>query len=289
MLYRKFGNTTEQLSILGFGAAPIGLSGYQNPGFVQSESERESKEAIDTAVGMGINFFDTAPAYANKIKTGRWNTDRASERMLGEVLCKHTRDKLFISTKNMFDELHPEGVRASLEESLRLLKTDYVDLYQFHGVIMAPYTSSNLSKYLTTDIMAEFLKLRDEGKCRYLGISGYREEGVCAAMEMGHFQAVMPQFNFFYRNAEWELVKIAKEKSISVLPMRGLTGGIITALKETLDPENNTMESWIPLAMEYLLKFECVSSIPGGMRTAQEVRNNVKMILDVAERLTQTK
>ena len=100
---RPLGHTGVRLPVLGFGTAPVGLSGYQDPKFNQQQSERESLRALDAAIDHGITFFDTAPAYANKIPTDGWSTDRASERMLGQALGSHRcmRDRLFIATKNM--------------------------------------------------------------------------------------------------------------------------------------------------------------------------------------------
>ena len=278
MITRRFGNTSEHLSVLGFGTAPIGLNGYQDSSFVQSVSEAESVRALDAAIANGVTFFDTAPAYANKVPTNGWSTDRASERMLGTVLARSRRDKLFIATKNMFDRMSAAGIRESMEESLRLLQTDYVDLFQVHGIIAKPFRGDNWREFVTDEVLETFLSLKKEGKCRYIGISGYREGGLCAAMASGHFDAVMPQFNFFYRGAEWELVKMATASGIAVLPMRPLTGKLLPQLLKKLDPQARLGVDPYRIAMEYILSFASVTSIPVGMRTAREVEENVRLV-----------
>jgi len=282
MITRRFGNTADYLSVLGFGTAPIALSGYQDKQFVQSASESESIRALDAAIANGITFFDTAPAYANKIPTDGWSTDRAAERMLGSVLGRQRRDRLFVATKNMFDRMTPDGIRASLEASLRLLQTDYVDLFQVHGIIAQPFRGDTWREFATDEVLQTFLDLKKAGKCRYIGISGYREGGLCAALESGHFQAVMPQFNFFYRGAEWELVKLAEARGVAVLPMRPLTGRLLPDLLQKLDPQGVLRVDPYRLAMEYMLSFPCVSSLPVGMRTAREVEHNVRLVEELA-------
>ncbi|TKJ18873.1 aldo/keto reductase [Blastococcus sp. CCUG 61487] len=270
--------------MLGFGTAPIGLSNYQLPGYDQRANERLSLDAVAAAIDRGINFFDTAPAYANKVPTNGWSTDRASERMLGLALEGRPRDRLFIATKNMFDRMDAPGIRASLEESLRLLKTDYVDLFRVHGIIAKPFRADNWREFVNDDVLATFEALKDEGKIRFIGISGYREEALCAAIESGHFQVVMPQFNYFHRNAELELVHLAKRRGVAVAPMRPLTGGLMKALIEEIDPEGTLTADPYRVAMQYILGFDSVATIPVGMRTVAEVEHNVQLVCELEGR-----
>jgi len=278
MIFRSFGNTGEQVSLLGFGTAPIGLTGYQDPQFDQRRSEDESRAALHAAVGAGITFFDTAPAYGNKVITGPWSTDRAAERLLGSVLAQYPRDGFFVATKNQFDRLDPAGIRESLEESLRLLKTDYVDLFQVHGIVAKPFRADNWQAFVTEEVLTTFELLRKEGKCRYIGISGYREGGLCAAIETGRFQAVMPQFNLFYRGPELELVPIAQDRGVAIIPMRPLTGRLIFKLWQELDAGGAGQTDPIAIAMRYICSFAQVATMPVGMRTVREVEHNVRVL-----------
>lgn len=275
---RPFGNTGEHVSVLGFGTAPIGLSGYQNARFDQREAEGESVRALLAAIDHGITFFDTAPAYANKVPTDGWSTDRASERMLGVALRARQRDRLFVATKHMYDRSDPDSIRASLECSLRLLGTDHVDLFQVHGTIFQPFRADNWRGFVTDEMLRMFEQLREQGKTRYIGISGYREEALCAAIETGAFQAVMPQFNYFHRHPELELVKIAERAGVAVLPMRPLTGGLLSKMVSQLYPDAQPAEDPYAAAADYLLAFPSVCTLPIGMRTVREVEHNVRMI-----------
>lgn len=277
---RPLGRTGVQLPVLGFGTAPIGLSGYQDPQFDQRQSERESLRALDAAIDHGITFFDTAPAYANKIPTDGWSTDRASERMLGQMLGSHRsmRDRLFIATKNMFDRMDADGIRKSLDYSLKLLQTDYVDLFQIHGIFAKPFRADNWHDFITDEVLETFLELRQKGKVRYIGVTGYREGALSALIETGVFQAVMPQFNYFYRGAEWELVKLAQQHGVAVIPMRPLTGGLMQSMLNELLPGHQPPLNPFKVAMKYILQFDCVSTIPVGMRTVREVEENVRLV-----------
>jgi aryl-alcohol dehydrogenase-like predicted oxidoreductase len=277
---RPFGHTGKRVSVLGFGTAPIGLSGYQDPDFNQSHSEKDSLRTLDAAIDHGIRFFDTAPAYANKTPTDGWSTDRASERMLGVALGRHRalRDQMFIATKNMYDRMDADSIRKSLEYSLRLLGTDYVDLFQIHGIISKPFRSDNWRQFVTDEVLQTFLDLKAEGKTRYIGISGYREEALSVAIESGYFQAVMPQFNYFHRGAELELVKLAQQHGVAVIPMRPLTGGLLQAMIKEMFPGQAPAIDTFKVVMKYLLQFDSVATIPVGMRTVHEVEQNVRLI-----------
>jgi len=281
---RPFGDTGDKLTSLGFGTAPIGLSGYQDPSFTQRDAEKESVRALEVAIERGIRFFDTAPAYANKVPTGGWSTDRASERILGQVVVNHDREKLFLASKNMFDRMDPAGIRDSINETLRLLNTDYLDLFQVHGIIAKPFRADNWREFVTDEVMRTFEDLRQEGKTRYIGISGYREGALSAIIESGLFDAVMPQFNYFYRGAEWELVHLAKNRGVAVIPMRPLTGRLI---QETVGAlvDGPVGDEPLKLVMSYLLQFEAVASLPIGMRTVEEVEHNCRLINEVEAQL----
>ena len=284
---RLLGKTGQRLPVLGFGTAPVGLSGYQDPGFDQKQSERESLRALDAAIDHGIRFFDTAPAYANKVPTDGWSTDRASERMLGQALGKHggKRDQLFVATKNMFDRMDSAGIRKSLDHSLKLLQTDYVDLFQIHGIIAKPFRADNWRNFITDEVLETFLQLKQEGKVRNIGVSGYREGALSALIETGVFQVIMPQFNYFYRGAEYELVKLAQQYGVAVIPMRPLTGGLMQGMLDEFFPGQKPTVNPFKVAMKYILQFDCVSTIPVGMRTAREVEENVRLIQELEQEI----
>lgn len=275
MIYKKFADTDLKISVLGFGTAGIGLSNYLRPDYNSVAIKKGSLQALEKALELGINFFDTAPAYANKTPNAVWPTDRMAERLLGEVIPTVKRSEIFIATKNMIGKYKPEDVRRSLHESLNVLNTDYIDLFQIHG---ANYRESGYREMVSEELIEVLLDFKRQGLVRYLGISGYREGGLMPAIDSGIFQAIMPQYNIFYRGAEWELLPLAKKKNIAVMPMRPLTAEEIVKFIKEIDCENTLGINPYFEAMKYVLKNDAVTSIPVGMRTAKEVGENVQMI-----------
>jgi len=121
MHYRRLGQTDMQVSALGFGASPLG-------NVFETTDEPEAIRAVQTALDLGITFFDVAPFYG----------DTLAETRLGKALGTRRRD-IFLATKcgryahGEFD-FSAGRVRRSIDESLRRLRTDYVDLYQIHDI-----------------------------------------------------------------------------------------------------------------------------------------------------------
>ena len=124
MRYRKLGNTDLEVSILGFGASSMGdVFGRRDPA--------DGRRAVDMALDRGITYFDVAPLYGYTL----------SEQRLGEAL-RGKRDRVVLSTKcgrDKFDtvDYSAERVTKSIDESLRRLQTDHVDIYQIHDVEFA--------------------------------------------------------------------------------------------------------------------------------------------------------
>lgn len=154
MDYRTFGTTGLEVSIVSFGGAPLG-------DMFGAADEGTAIATVHQALDLGINFFDTSPYYGAGL----------SEQRLGKALAGH-RDQVFVGTKagrlasDRFD-FGPEHIRASLERSLRLLNTEYVDVFQLHDVEFVKLDSIFCESY------SELVKLRDEGKCRFIGMTAY--------------------------------------------------------------------------------------------------------------------
>src|SRR3954451_23045059 len=124
MEYRTFGRTGQRVSSIGFGGGPAGVPNYlMDWDSSSSETQATVERAIRRALDRGVTYFDTAPGYGDGI----------SETVIGRALGAD-RQRVFLATKTprpMFGDA--AGIRASLEQSLRLLQTDHVDLLQFHG------------------------------------------------------------------------------------------------------------------------------------------------------------
>jgi L-galactose dehydrogenase len=150
--YTQLGRTQLRVSRLSFGTAPLG-------GLFGPVEERQALRLVDEAIALGINFLDTSPYYGS------------AEYRLGLAL-KGRRDEIVLGTKagqlgdGSFD-FSPAGIRSSVERSLRLLGTDHVDILQLHDVEYVPLEGPLHEGYET------LVGLRDEGKARYVGMTGY--------------------------------------------------------------------------------------------------------------------
>src|SRR6202034_3973570 len=164
---RPLGKTGEHLSIIGFGGI-----------VVMDKDPAHSRNIVAEAVDRGINYFDVAPSYGN-----------AQER-LGPALAPY-RKNCFLACKT--EGRTKDHSREQLEESLRLLKTDHVDLYQFHALTKM----AELDKVLGPGGAMETMEAaKKEGKIRYIGFSVHSAETAVAAMERYNFDTILFPVNW---------------------------------------------------------------------------------------------
>jgi aryl-alcohol dehydrogenase-like predicted oxidoreductase len=193
---RTLGQTGEQLSIIAFGGI-----------VVMNESSGESSNIVAEAVDRGINYFDVAPSYGN-----------AQER-LGPALAPY-RTNCFLACKT--EGRTKDDSRKQLEESLRLLKTDHVDLYQFHALTKM----AELDKVLGPGGAMETMEAaRKEGKIRYIGFSVHSAETAVAAMDRYNFDTILFPLNFvLFTQAGFgpQILKKAQEKKMGILALKGM-------------------------------------------------------------------
>ncbi len=164
---RTLGKTGEKLSIIGFGGI-----------VVMNEETGAANNIVAEAVDRGINYFDVAPSYGN-----------AQER-LGPALAPY-RKNCFLACKT--DGRMKDDSRADLENSLKLLKTDHVDLYQFHALTKM----TDLDKVLGPGGAMETMEAaKKEGKIRYIGFSVHSAETALAAMDRYQFDTILFPVNW---------------------------------------------------------------------------------------------
>jgi len=183
---RTLGRTGQQLSIIGFGGI-----------VVMNETAGESSNIVAEAVDRGINYFDVAPSYGN-----------AQER-LGPAL-KPYRAQSFLACKT--EGRTKDESRAQLEESLRLLQTDHVDLYQFHALTKMKDLDTVLGPGGAMETMEAAKK---EGKIRYIGFSVHSVETALAAIDRYNFDSVLFPLNWLLvsqANFGLQILKKAQEK-----------------------------------------------------------------------------
>ena len=176
-------------------------------------------DAVTAALDKGINLFDTAPVYG----FGK------SETLIGSAL-KSVRDKVVIATKcgllwskekesAIYKSLKPDSVRNEVEQSLRRLSTDYIDIYQIHW----PSPSDPLEA--TLEVM---VRLKEEGKIRAIGVSNFELDRLASAMKVTRIDSIQPKYNLLEREAETELLPYCEKNDIGVLVYSPLASGLLT-------------------------------------------------------------
>lgn len=179
-----------------FGALPI-----------QRVDMSTAKTILRHAYDNGFQLFDSAHGYTD------------SEEKLGQAL-SDVRHNIIITTKS--PSKTAEGFWNDLETSLRRLKTDYIDVYQFHNPGFVPMPGGEDGLY---DAMLEAKK---QGKIRFIGITNHRLDNALCAVESGLYDTLQFPFCYLASDKDIELIRLCEEKNIGVLAMKALSGGLIT-------------------------------------------------------------
>lgn len=204
MEYTTLGRSGLQVSVAG-----LGCGGHSRLGKATGKSEQESIAVVRQALDLGINLIDTAEAYG-------------TETIVGKALQDVPRDQLVIATKKLSpppDRSDPAGAfRRSLEQSLRQLRTDYVDIYFLHGVRPTQYRFAH-------DILVPVLmKMREEGKLRWIGITEAfsldpGHQMLQYAVEAECWDVMMVGFSLLNQSARSRVFPHTQAKAIGVLGM----------------------------------------------------------------------
>jgi aryl-alcohol dehydrogenase-like predicted oxidoreductase len=219
MQYRKFGRTGLSVSRLCLGTMTFGL---------QTE-ESVSHSILDRAAEAGVNFIDTADVYP---LGGGENIAGRTEEIVGRWL-KGKRDRFIVATKAVgkvgpspWDQgASRKHLLDAIDTSLRRLGTDYVDLYQLH--------SDDHETPLDETLEALDVIVRS-GKARYIGVSNFlayrlaRALGRADVLRVARFVSVQPRYNLLFRQIERELLPLAGEEQLAVMPYNPLAGGLLT-------------------------------------------------------------
>jgi predicted aldo/keto reductase-like oxidoreductase len=186
------------LSIIGFGA--IVLMGME---------QRDANRIVADVVDKGINYFDVAPSYGGG----------EAETKLGPALEPH-REKVFLACKTMCRDA--KGASEELERSLSRLRTDHLDLYQFHAVTKMEEVEQIFGP---AGAMEAFVKGREEGKVRHLGFSAHSEEAALAMLDRFHFDSILFPTNLVcFTNGHFgpRVIQHAKEKGTARLALKAM-------------------------------------------------------------------
>lgn len=274
--YNQLGSTSLRVSVLGFGCGPLGDEyGTLDPA--------EGRRAVDYAVERGINFFDTAPYY------GRTR----SETRLGEFL-RGKRDRVVLATKiGRYDRDPPEGfdfsaarVRQSVEQSLRRLRTDVIDLFQVHDLEFGDRA------LILDETLPEMQRLKEQGKVRFVGITGYPLELLRDVAEAGAVDTVLSYCHFSLLNTRMlEVLAPLARRGTGLINASPLHMGVLTrqgpppwhpAPGEVLDAARHAAawcaergQSIEEVALRFALHGGVAASTLAGMGSEREVRANL--------------
>ena len=193
---RVLGKTGESLSIVGFGGI-----------VVRDEEPSSASRLVAQAVERGINYFDVAPTYGN------------SEERLGPALEPY-RKSVFLACKT--DKRTAEEAQEELRRSLKLLRTDYLDLYQLHAVTTMEQVEQIMGP---GGALETFVEAQEQGLVRYLGFSAHSEEAVVALLDRFEFDSILFPFNW----ACWHqghfgprALEKAQEEGVGILALKSL-------------------------------------------------------------------
>lgn len=211
---RPLGQTGLEVSVLGFGASPLG-------GVFQAIDEDEGVAAVKEAFDLGINFFDTSPYYG----------DTKSEAVLGRGLAQLPRDQIVVATKvgrygaNTFD-FSAERVTASIRESLARLQLDYVDLIQCHDIEF-----THLDQ-IVNETLPALLALKAQGLVRHIGITGLPLKifrYVLDRVPAGSVDTALSYCHYTLNDRSLEaLLPYLREKGLGVINASVLSMGLLT-------------------------------------------------------------
>ena len=194
------GNTGITVCRNGFGALPI-----------QRISKEDAAYIVRLAYKGGVSFFDTARAYSD------------SEEKLGYAFEGIPRNSYYLATKTAAE--NGDDLRKDLETSLSLLKTDYVDIYQFHNPSFCPKRGDGSGLY---EAMEE---AKREGKVRHIGITAHRLGVAKEAIESGLYETLQFPFSYISGEKEMELVEMCRQRGMGFIAMKGLAGGLLNNSK----------------------------------------------------------
>jgi aryl-alcohol dehydrogenase-like predicted oxidoreductase len=294
MRYRILGKTGLRISVIGLGTWQLG--GEWGRDFTQAEADA----ILDAAAECGINFIDTAECYG---------PDHLSERRIGDYLSRRDRSKWIVATKfghrfkgflNRDDDFTVAGVQAQLEASLRALRVETIDLYQFH---------SGPDKFFRSDALWDFLaRQKRAGKIRHLGVSILQKGSELQAREAARYgaEALQVLYNRLDRRAEEMYFPVAQRDYLGVLARVPLASGLLSGkykpgavfpahdvragmeagkLDRDLAEVERLQREEVPLgvpmaqwAMAWCLRHPAVTAVIPGCKNPEQVRVNAAAV-----------
>ncbi len=221
----RLGKTNLEVNKNGFGALPI-----------QRRDMADSVEILRTAYENGIDFYDTAHFYTD------------SEEKMGNAFEDIDRESIYLASKTAAET--PEDFWSDLETSLESLKTDYLDLYQFHNISFVPKEGDELFNAM--------LEAKDKGMVRHIGITTHKITHAHEAIDSRLYETLQYPFSYLSGDEEIELVEKCRQLDVGFIAMKAMGGGLIKNSKASfafLNQFDNVLPIWGIQKLEELNEF----------------------------------
>ena len=258
MRYRKLGNTGINISALGFGCMRFPMIKRDSGNIVDQD---KTSQMLQRAYELGVNYFDTAYFYCGG----------QSEIEVGKAL-KAFRDKVYVSTKVPREHVNKAGdARRTLEEQLKKLDMDYIDIYHFHGI--------GYDNFIEADNRGQWLKdvqtAKEEGLIKHIAFSFHdKPENMIKLVDMGCFESVLCQYNIIDRTNE-EAIAYVKSKGLGVIVMGPLGGGRVSGMPKHMAEELGiNVRSSAELALRFVFANPNIDCALSGMGNLQMIEEN---------------
>jgi len=246
---RAFGRTGVQVSILGVGGHTMG----------EAKTEAEAIRIIHEAMDAGVNFMDNAWEYH----------DGRSEEWMGKALTGGRREKAFLMSKVCTHGRDAKVAMQQLEESLRRLQTDHMDLWQVHEVI---YDNDPDLHFAKGGVMEAIAKAKEQGKVRFVGFTGHKDPAIHLKMLAHDFpfdacQMPLGPFDATFRSFEQKVLPELNRRGIAPIGMKSLGGTAESVKKGVLTAKE---------ALTYVMSLP-VATLVSGMESLEVLRKNLEI------------
>ncbi len=266
MNHVRFGKTDLSVSRLGLGCHSFGTR-HRARGWdpFTREGRRQVQRTVHAALEAGVNFFDTSPDYGNG----------HSEALLGEALADRRSDVVLATKVPYHRGTTPEHIESSVTASADRLRTDYIDIVQFHGGNYPPPVTRRI---MEGGLLDALLRLRDRG---LIGHCGFTVADPVTAKDMTHhgaFAMVQMLYHLIEQAGARHALDWSQEQDLGITVMRPLTAGTFQQIVAALAPSWSKAHDPNEICLKFLLSDSRVHVVNVGMRWDAEVLKNAELV-----------